>query len=64
MGLPILYFEGHSSAFPNYGVFLSLGIFFTLTNSVDPDEMPPYVVFHLGLSTRLTRTLNYIVYSS
>ena len=28
--------------------FLSEDLF-TLTNSVDPDEMPHYVAFHLGL---------------
>ena len=26
-----------------------LNIIFTFTNIVDPDEMPPYVAFHLGL---------------
>ena len=30
-------------------VFLSLKIVFILANSEDPDEMPPYVAFHLGL---------------
>ena len=30
-------------------VFFSLKIFFTFTNSVDPDEMSHYAAFHLGL---------------
>ena len=30
-------------------VFFCLKIFFTFTNSVDPDEMQHYAVFHLGL---------------
>ena len=30
-------------------VFLSLKINFVLANSADPDEMPHYVAFHLGL---------------
>ena len=29
-------------------VSLSLKIVFILANSADPDEMPPYVAFHLG----------------
>ena len=29
--------------------FLSEDIIFTLTNSVDPDEMQQYVAFHQGL---------------
>ena len=28
---------------------MSLKIVFILVNSADPDEMPPYVAFHLGL---------------
>ena len=28
---------------------MSLMICFYLTNSADPDEMPPYAEFHLGL---------------
>ena len=35
--------------FTKYDVFLSLRIVFTLTNSVDPDEMPHCVAFHLDL---------------
>ena len=30
-------------------VFMSLEIVFVLANSVDPDEMPLYAVFHQGL---------------
>ena len=30
-------------------VFLSLKIYFVLSNSADPDEMLLYVTFHLGL---------------
>ena len=35
--------------FPQNIVFLSLNIDFGLANSADPDEMPYYVAFHLGL---------------
>ena len=30
-------------------IFFCLYIFFTFTNSVDPDEMQHYAAFHLGL---------------
>ena len=30
-------------------VFLSLKFYFVVANSADPDEMPHYVAFHLGL---------------
>ena len=30
-------------------LYFCLKIFFTLTNSVDPDEMPHYAAVHLGL---------------
>ena len=30
-------------------VFLSLKIVFVFANGVDPDEMPHYAAFHLGL---------------
>ena len=30
-------------------VFQSLKIVFIQANSADPDEMPPYAAFHLGL---------------
>ena len=42
------------SAFPNADVFLSIRIVFTLTNSVDPDEMLHYATFHLGLHCQST----------
>ena len=32
-------------------VFFRLKIFFTFTNSVEPDEMQHYAAFHLGLFT-------------
>ena len=32
-----------------FDVYLSLRIVFTLTNSVDPDEMQHYATFHLDL---------------
>ena len=34
---------------PKNIVFFCLKIFFTLSNSVDPDEMQHYAAFHLGL---------------
>ena len=34
--------------FQNYCIFCPK-IFFTFTNSVDPDEMQHYAAFHLGL---------------
>ena len=43
-----MFFRGHGLVFPNYYVFLSLRIVFTLTNRVDLDEMVHYAVFHLG----------------
>ena len=46
---PLHVLRGHRVPYPNYDVFLSLRIVFTLTNSVDPDEMPHYAAFHLGL---------------
>ena len=36
------------SNFLNYDVFMSLKIVLNLANSADPDEMSPYVAFHLG----------------
>ena len=42
----IIYFE---SSF----VFLSLMIIFIVADSADPDEMPPYAAFHLGLDCLL-----------
>ena len=42
---------GHRLQFPNNVVFLSEDCFCPskLANSADPDEMPHYVAFHLGL---------------
>ena len=37
------------SEFLNYDVYLSLRIGFTLTNSVQPDEMQHDAAFHLSL---------------
>ena len=36
-------------------VFLFLSIVFALANSVDPDEMPQYAAFHLGLTVCQSR---------
>ena len=33
----------------DYDVFMSLEIVFILANRADPDEMPLYAAFHLGL---------------
>ena len=47
---PVLYIlRDHRSAFPIMKYFFLWRFFFTLTNSVDPDEMPHHVAFHLGL---------------
>ena len=35
--------------FPHKNIFLSLKIVFVKANSVDPDEMPHYLAFLLGL---------------
>ena len=43
LGWSIVYIEGSKV------VFVSLKIYFVLANSADPDEMPHYAVFHLGL---------------
>ena len=50
-GWSIIYTEGVTSfKLIKNTVFLSLKIdFFVLANSVDPDEMLPYVAFHQGL---------------
>ena len=47
--LSILYLMGCTSKFLFNGVFLSLKMVFILANSADPDEMPLYAAFHLGL---------------
>ena len=49
MRLSIKYLKGHRSLSPNYVTFLSPGIVFTITNSVDSDEMLHCVAFHLSL---------------
>ena len=41
--------RGNRSKFLNYDVFLALEIVFILANSAEPDEMPPYAAFYLGL---------------
>ena len=43
------YIYGHRLSFFNYFIVLFLRTFFYLENSVDPDEMPHYAAFHLGL---------------
>ena len=35
--------------FQKYIVFLSLQVDYVLANSADPDEMPHYAAFHVGL---------------
>ena len=42
-------FRGHTLKFPEDFVFLFLKIYIIIANSADPDEMPPYAAFHLGL---------------
>ena len=44
---PLNIARGHRLQFPITVVFLSLKIIFVLVNSVDPDEMPNYLAFHL-----------------
>ena len=44
-----LYLGGHRLQFSKNIVFLSLKVDFVLTNSADPDEMPHYAAFQLGL---------------
>ena len=39
----------HRSKFLDYDITMSLKIVFTSANSAGPDEMPPWVAFHLGL---------------
>ena len=45
----IVYILGVSGCDFLKNVFFCLKFFFTLKNSVDPDEMPHYAAFHLGL---------------
>ena len=49
MELSISYFKGFSVKISINGVLLSLKIVFILAYSADPDEMLPYVAFHLGI---------------
>ena len=49
LGKPIWHIEG-PEVIPNKIAFLSLKIVFVIANSVDSDEMPHYVAFHLGLN--------------
>ena len=44
-----MFLTGYGQKLQNYDVFLSLKIVFIIANSADPDEMPPYEAFHLGL---------------
>ena len=48
-GWSIVYIEGSHALVSKLNVFLYLKIDFVLANSADPDEMPHYVAFHLGL---------------
>ena len=48
-GWSIAYIEGSQFIFPKNIEFLFLKINFVLANSADPDEMPHYAAFHLGL---------------
>ena len=52
-GWSIVYIKGlHviiSTKKTTHKTFLHLDIDFVLANSADPDEMPPYAAFHLGL---------------
>ena len=43
-----MYFNVLLVKFLSNGVFMYLKIVFILVNSVDPDEMPPFVAFYLG----------------
>ena len=49
MGLSIIYFKRLQVRISKYIAFLSLIIVLTSAKSVDPDEMPHSVAFHLGL---------------
>ena len=47
--ISILCLCGQRLKFLNCDAFMSLKIVFIFANSADPDEMPPYVAFHLVL---------------
>ena len=49
MDVSILYFKVSQVEISKFQKFLSLKIVLILANSEDPDEMPHYVAFHLGL---------------
>ena len=49
MELSILYLKGMLVTIDKNDLFLSLKIVFILPNRSDPDEMPPYMAFHMGL---------------
>ena len=50
LGWSIVYIEGSQVIISKTNiVFLSLIISLVLANRADPDEMPHYVAFHLGL---------------
>ena len=44
-----IYFKGCDIEIPKYVVVLSLKIVLITTKSIDLDEMPHFVAFHLGL---------------
>ena len=46
---PIIYIKGYQAIIKTILYFLSKDIFFYL-NSADPDEIPHYLTFHLGLN--------------
>ena len=58
-----VYFKGTQVQISNYDVFISLKIVFTLTNSADPDEMPHFRTFHLGLHCLSMFTLRSLQYT-
>ena len=45
----VVYIEGSQVLISIFLIFRSLKIDFAVVNSVDPDEMPHYVAFHLDL---------------
>ena len=49
MEMSILYFKGSRVKISAVYIFLYLKIALILASSADPDEMPPYAAFHLGL---------------
>ena len=49
MGVSIMYFKGSQDSISQLWCISVPENCFTVTNSVDPDEMPHYAAFHLGL---------------